>query len=180
MALVISLTGAGDCPDPSHVDGYWTSKGQWLACNVEPWPLPLISTCCSPVIQMPETGYFHLHLFSDATGETLITVARAAAAQYANVSAVEHLYPIVRSTEQLDHAPAASTDSPGVVLYASLEDGLMHRLETHCRELGLACVSVLGPVLRPSQSYLGTDTMHRGGAEHVLHPEYFPRIDAVH
>ena len=26
---------------------------------------------------MPETGYFHLHLVSDATGETLITVARA-------------------------------------------------------------------------------------------------------
>ncbi|MGB7783906.1 MAG: phosphoenolpyruvate synthase regulatory protein, partial [Pseudolabrys sp.] len=28
---------------------------------------------------MSETGYFHLHLVSDATGETLITVARAAA-----------------------------------------------------------------------------------------------------
>ena len=51
---------------------------------------------------MPETGYFHLHLVSDATGETLITVARAAAAQYANVSPVEHLYPMVRSKKQLD------------------------------------------------------------------------------
>ena len=36
---------------------------------------------------MPDTGYFHLHLVSDATGETLITVARAAAAQYASVVA---------------------------------------------------------------------------------------------
>jgi regulator of PEP synthase PpsR (kinase-PPPase family) len=26
---------------------------------------------------MVNTGYFHLHLVSDATGETLITVARA-------------------------------------------------------------------------------------------------------
>jgi regulator of PEP synthase PpsR (kinase-PPPase family) len=42
---------------------------------------------------MTEPGYFHLHLVSDSTGETLITVARAAAAQYANVSPVEHLYP---------------------------------------------------------------------------------------
>ena len=55
---------------------------------------------------MPEPGYFHLHLVSDATGETLITVARAAAAQYANVHPVEHLYPMVRSRKQLDHALA--------------------------------------------------------------------------
>ena len=27
-------------------------------------------------------AFFHLHMISDATGETLITVARAAAAQY--------------------------------------------------------------------------------------------------
>ena len=39
---------------------------------------------------MPTTGnYFHLHLVSDSTGETLITVARAVAAQYANVTPVE-------------------------------------------------------------------------------------------
>ena len=37
------------------------------------------------------TNYFHLHLVSDATGETLITVARAAAAQYTSVSPVEHM-----------------------------------------------------------------------------------------
>ncbi|MGH6782082.1 MAG: phosphoenolpyruvate synthase regulatory protein, partial [Sphingomonadaceae bacterium] len=34
---------------------------------------------------------------SDATGETLIAVSRAAAAQYESVSAIEHVYPLVRS-----------------------------------------------------------------------------------
>ena len=48
------------------------------------------------------TNYFHLHLVSDATGETLITVARAAAAQYASVSPVEHMHPLVRTHKQLD------------------------------------------------------------------------------
>src|SRR5665647_1600322 len=34
-------------------------------------------------VQVPTSGsYFHLHLVSDSTGETLITVARAAAAQH--------------------------------------------------------------------------------------------------
>ncbi|MBV8790778.1 MAG: kinase/pyrophosphorylase [Pseudolabrys sp.] len=126
-----------------------------------------------------ETKYFHLHLVSDATGETLITVARAAAAQYANVAPVEHLYPMVRSQKQLDVALSEITDSPGLVLYTLLEEDLIEILEAKCRELGLPCMSILGPVLRLFQSYLGTQTTHRAGAQHVLNAEYFQRIDAL-
>lgn len=128
---------------------------------------------------MPDTGYFHLHLVSDATGETLITVARAAAAQYANVSPVEHLYPMVRSKKQLDHVLAEVTESPGLVLYTLLEEDLIQLLEAKCRELGLPCMSVLGPILRLFQSYLGAETIHRAGAQHVLNAEYFQRIEAL-
>ncbi|MGQ0446038.1 MAG: kinase/pyrophosphorylase, partial [Beijerinckiaceae bacterium] len=45
--------------------------------------------------------YFHLHLISDATGETLIAVSRAVAAQYEGISSLEHVYPLVRSRAQL-------------------------------------------------------------------------------
>jgi regulator of PEP synthase PpsR (kinase-PPPase family) len=128
---------------------------------------------------MTEPGYFHLHLVSDSTGETLITVARAAAAQYANVSPVEHLYPMVRSRKQLDLAVAEITEAPGLVLYTLLEEELIQILEDKCRELGLPCMSVLGPILRLFQSYLGAETTHRVGAQHVLNAEYFQRIDAL-
>ena len=128
---------------------------------------------------MSGTGYFHLHLVSDATGETLITVARAAAAQYANVAPVEHLYPMVRSKKQLDRALTEISDSPGIVLYTLLEEDLIQLLEAKCRELGLPCMSVLGPILRVFQSYLGAETIHRAGAQHVLNAEYFQRIDAL-
>ena len=128
---------------------------------------------------MADTGYFHLHLVSDATGETLITVARAAAAQYANVSPVEHLYPMVRSKKQLDHVLTEIAESPGLVLYTLLEEDLIEGLEKKCRDLGLPCMSVLGPILRLFQSYLGTETIHRVGAQHVLNAEYFQRIDAL-
>jgi [pyruvate, water dikinase]-phosphate phosphotransferase / [pyruvate, water dikinase] kinase len=128
---------------------------------------------------MPDTGYFHLHLVSDATGETLITVARAAAAQYANVAPVEHLYPMVRSIKQLDRAMAEIAEAPGLVLYTLLEEELIQTLEDKCRELGLPCMSVLGPILRLFQSYLGAESIHRAGAQHVLNAEYFQRIDAL-
>jgi regulator of PEP synthase PpsR (kinase-PPPase family) len=128
---------------------------------------------------MADINYFHLHLVSDATGETLITVARAAAAQYANVAPVEHMYPMVRSRRQLDLALSEIAESPGVVLYTLLDDELIQLLEAKCHEFGAPCMSVLGPVLRLFQSYLGAETTHRAGAQHMLNAEYFHRIDAL-
>ncbi|MGC2779320.1 MAG: pyruvate, water dikinase regulatory protein [Bradyrhizobium sp.] len=125
------------------------------------------------------SSFFHLHLVSDSTGETLITVARAATAQYSGVSPVEHLYPAVRSNKQLDHVLAEIEEEPGVILYTLLDDVLIARLEDKCRDLGLPCLSILGPVLRLFQSYLGAESTHRVGAQHVLNAEYFKRIDAL-
>ena len=126
-----------------------------------------------------KTSYFHLHLVSDATGETLITVARAAAAQYANVSPVEHIYPLVRTQKQLDRVLSEIETAPGIVLYTLLDPELMGRLEGKCREFGLPCLSILGPVLELLQSYLGAETTPRVGAQHMLNAEYFKRIDAL-
>ena len=124
-------------------------------------------------------NYFHLHLISDSTGETLITVARAAAAQYTSVVPVEHMHPLVRSNKQLDRVLTEIEATPGIVLYTLLEEGLVERLEKACREVGVPCLSILGPVLNLFQSYLGGHSEHRVGAQHVLNTEYFKRIDAL-
>jgi regulator of PEP synthase PpsR (kinase-PPPase family) len=125
------------------------------------------------------TNYFHLHMVSDATGETLVTVARAAAAQYATVSPVEHMHPLVRTRKQLDQVLTEIENAPGIVLYTLLDRVLSERLEKSCRELGLPCLSILGPVLGLFQSYLGGETKPRIGAQHNLNAEYFKRIDAL-
>jgi regulator of PEP synthase PpsR (kinase-PPPase family) len=124
-------------------------------------------------------SYFHLHLVSDATGETLTTVARAATAQYSKMLPVEHVYPLVRTQKQLERVLAEIEEEPGIVLYTLLEEDLVKRLEDHCRELSLPCLSILGPVLQLMRSYLGTETSHRVGAQHTLNAEYFRRIDAL-
>lgn len=125
------------------------------------------------------TSFFHLHLVSDATGETLITVGRAAAAQYEGVSAVEHVYPLVRTPKQLERVLVEIESAPGIVLYTLLEPELTGRLESKCRELGVPSLSILGPVLHILQAYLGAETIHRIGAQHTLNADYFRRIDAL-
>jgi [pyruvate, water dikinase]-phosphate phosphotransferase / [pyruvate, water dikinase] kinase len=124
-------------------------------------------------------SFFHLHLVSDSTGETLITVARAASAQYVNAAPVEHVYPAVRTSKQLDRVLAEIEESPGVVLYTLLDSVLITRLEDKCRDLGLPCLSILGPVLHLFQAYLGAESTHKVGAQHMLNAEYFKRIDAL-
>jgi hypothetical protein len=130
---------------------------------------------------MPATGssFFHLHLVSDATGETLMTVARAAVAQYPNARAIEHVYPLVRTHKQMDRILSELETSPGIVLFTLLDVELSGRLEQRARELGCPIVSVLDPVLGVFRSYLGAGDGPRIGAQHTLNADYFKRIDAL-
>ncbi|MBV8568150.1 MAG: kinase/pyrophosphorylase [Methylobacteriaceae bacterium] len=124
-------------------------------------------------------SYFHLHLVSDATGETLIAVSRAVAAQYQGVSSIEHVYSLVRSRAQLDRVIAEIEAAPGIVLCTLVDKELSGALEAACRESGSPCLSVLEPIFTLFQSYLGTASTPRPGAQHVLNSEYFKRIDAL-
>ena len=125
------------------------------------------------------TNYFHLHLVSDSTGETLITVARAVAAQYVNVTPVEHVYPLVRSQKQLDRVLDEIEEAPGIVLFTILEKDLVSRIENKCRDINVPSLSIIGPVMQLFEAYLGAATTGRAGAQHVLNAEYFRRIDAL-
>jgi len=150
-----------------------------LALCRKSWPCPQRSAGYSILLMVHAAGYFHLHLISDATGETLITVARAAAAQYAKVTPVEHMHPLVRTQKQLDRVLAEIEEQPGIVLYTLLQENLVARLEQKCRDLGVPYLSILGPVLHLFQAYLGAESTHKVGAQHTLNAEYFRRIDAL-
>ncbi|MEO3387149.1 pyruvate, water dikinase regulatory protein [Mesorhizobium sp. CAU 1741] len=124
-------------------------------------------------------SFFHLHLISDATGETLLAAGRAAAAQYKDARAIEHIYPLIRTERQLRKVLEEIDETPGIVLYTVVDQELAGILDTRCASMGLPCVSVLEPVLTVFQSYLGTPAGRRVGAQHVLDADYFRRIDAL-
>ncbi len=124
-------------------------------------------------------NYFHLHLVSDATGETLIAAARAAAAQYQGVTSIEHVYPFVRNLAQLNKVIAEIEASPGIVLFTLVDHDLSTRLDQACEAAGSPALSVLTPILGLFQSYLGTASTQRPGAQHTLNADYFRRIDAL-
>lgn len=128
---------------------------------------------------MSGSNYFHLHLISDSTGETLLTVSRAASAQYEGMEAIEHVYPLVRTDRQLDRVLTEISAAPGIVLYTLVSAELSERLERHCQLHGAPCVSVLDPVFKVFQGYLNVAQTRRMGAQHALDKDYFGRIDAL-
>ncbi len=128
---------------------------------------------------LDNTRYFHLHLVSDSTGETLTAIAKAASVQYSLVSAVEHVHPLVRTKRQLDRVLQNIDMAPGIVLYTIVSKELSQMLEDSCKELNIPCVPALRPVMEVFESYLGAPTTPTVGGQHVLDKEYFKRIEAM-
>lgn len=124
-------------------------------------------------------SFFHLHLVSDSTGETLTTIAKAAAVQYSQVRAIEHMYPLVRTSRQLKRVLQEIGQAPGIVLYTLVKQELGEELEKECRELKLPCLAVLSPILKVFESYLGAAQTPTVAGQHVLDADYFSRIDAL-
>lgn len=123
--------------------------------------------------------FFHLHLVSDATGETLNTVAKAAAAQYADFRPIAHIYALVRTPSQLNRALREIEEQPGIVLYTLINPDIRHHLEQQCETMGVPCLSILDPIISILAQYLNATSRPQVGGQHALNSDYFRRIDAL-
>ena len=123
--------------------------------------------------------YFHIHLVSDSTGETLNAMARAVCARFTDILPIEHIYALVRSTRQLDRALEEIGGAPGVVMHTIIDPNLRAALEEGCRRLEMPCIAALDPVVSAMSRYLGARISTRVGAQHALNNDYFDRIEAL-
>ena len=122
---------------------------------------------------------FHLHLISDATGETVITVARGSVVQFNDVEPIEHLWSLVRSKGQLRRVLSSITENPGIVLFTLVDKELRRLLETECSKLRVPCVPLLDPVIATLSNYLGIESRNLPGRQHIMDAQYIDRIEAI-
>ena len=122
---------------------------------------------------------FHLHLVSDATGETVNAITRACIAQFENIRIEEHNWSLIHSPRQLDMVIEAIRHWPGLVLYTFVDESLRKKLEDICREEKIDAVSALDPVLKAMAGHFGVPSAHIPGRQHTLNAGYFARIEAM-
>ena len=122
---------------------------------------------------------FHLHLVSDATGTTLLGLARACLAQFEGIEPIQKFWPLVRTSVQLERIVTEIQKNPGPVIFTMVDKKMRKRLKQVCEELHVPCIPVLDPIIRSLSSYLGVSAARIPGLQHALDDDYFRRVSAV-
>lgn len=126
-----------------------------------------------------EPKKFHVHLVSDATGTTLLGLARACLAQFEGINPVQKFWPLVRSKKQLEKIIVQIQENPGPVIFTLVDKDMRKRLQDRCEDLNIPCVPVLDPIIRGLSSYLGMHAKGVPGLQHTLDDAYFRRVEAI-
>lgn len=121
----------------------------------------------------------HMHLVSDATGDTARSVARACLVQFDDVEFTEHFWVLIRTAPQMDRVIDGIAANPGIVICTVLSDELRQTLEASCRRMVVPFIPVLDPVLGALASVLGIPSLRTPGRQHKMDASYFDRIDAM-
>lgn len=129
--------------------------------------------------EKPQNHKFHLHLVSDATGTTLLGLARACLAQFEDIEPIQKFWPLVRTQRQLERIIKKIEANPGPVIFTMVDKKMRHRLQDVCEELGVPCVPVLDPIIRNLSSYLGLHAQRVPGLQHAMDEAYFKRVEAI-
>ena len=123
--------------------------------------------------------YFHVHLVSDSTGETLVGMMKASTAQFRSATALEHLHALVRSEAQLEQTLTAIGAKPGVVFHTLVNADRRRALEVFCAANNIPQLSILDGSLSLLGRYLGAAVSDEVGAQRTLDDAYYSRIEAL-
>jgi regulator of PEP synthase PpsR (kinase-PPPase family) len=129
---------------------------------------------------MTQRDQINLHLVSDATGETLNSLARACLAQFPDHSVIYHRWNLIRHRFQLDPVMRGIELEPGPVLFTLVDQALRDDLQLFCGKLNLPYLSVLDPAMDFFTRCFGHRGSAKPGAQFVMDNDYFKRIDAMH
>jgi regulator of PEP synthase PpsR (kinase-PPPase family) len=132
------------------------------------------------MLKFMDNSRLDIHLISDATGDTLNAIARAAMAQFDDPQVTYHRWSLVRSRLQLHRVLEGVQAEPGPILCSLVDEALRHEIDSFAQRSGIRLVHILDPVLAVLQEQFGLPTRHKPGRQYVLDADYFRRIDAMH
>ncbi len=124
----------------------------------------------------------HIHLVSDATGETLKAVATAGLVQFqkSNEEVEIHTWTLVRTAAQMQRTVESIAKIGGLVLFTIVDPAMRDLLVKGCAKHRIGYIAVLDPVLHAMGKFFGEKARNLPGRQHELDAEYFARIDAMH
>ena len=122
----------------------------------------------------------YLYLISDSSGETVIAVSKATMVQFANVSADEKLFLLVRSQQQVNEFIDEYINNPGVVIYTMGDSEVRDYFLERCKQLSIEVISPLDTVVNFIAKKINIDPSDTGpGKYKSLDKGYYNKIESI-
>ncbi|HBA88933.1 MAG TPA: phosphoenolpyruvate synthase regulatory protein [Geobacter sp.] len=122
---------------------------------------------------------YHVYLLSDATGETVERVARAALTQFKDIDVRLHRMGQIRNQEDILRALDEVDRTPGIVFYTLVNTELAQFVRNEVEARQLEAVDLITPLLFKLAEFLETRPQKLPGLQYEMNSEYYRRMEAV-
>ncbi|UWI83045.1 pyruvate, water dikinase regulatory protein [Wolbachia endosymbiont of Howardula sp.] len=124
----------------------------------------------------------NLHLVSDSSGETVISVAKSALKHFSSVETTDYLWSFINSKEQIKkilQVMNQKNHEHNFVICTITDDALRQYLKEHCIELKIPYRAILSHIIKEISTYLEIEKDHKLDLYTEINNGYFQRIDAI-
>lgn len=128
---------------------------------------------------MSETNTYTLFILSDSTGETAVTMLRAALVQYGEKEINIVRCKNIRTEEQARNVVDDCFERRGMIVYTFASPILRKKTAELCLEKSIPSIDLLGPLINTLDHFFGVQSSSQVGALRQTDDMYFKRIEAI-
>ena len=121
-----------------------------------------------------------IFIISDGTGETAMTMTKAALVHYTDYDLNIVRFKNIRTEQQVDSTIEDALQKKAIVVHTVVSPQLRSHLQDKAAGYGLPQVDLLGPLLHELDAYLNVEnTQKEAGILHSVDEKYFKRVEAI-
>lgn len=128
---------------------------------------------------MSEANTYTLFILSDSTGETAVTMLRAALVQYGEKEINIVRCKNIRTEEQARNVVDDCFERRGMIVYTFASPILRKKTAELCLEKSIPSIDLLGPLINTLDHFFGVQSSSQVGALRQTDDMYFKRIEAI-
>lgn len=124
----------------------------------------------------------NLHLVSDSSGETVISVAKSALKHFRSIETVEYVWSFVKEKDKVNEILEViekKNDEYNFVICTITDDDVRQYLKDSCEKLKIPYRAILSHIIREISSYLEIEKDEKLDLHAEIKNEYFQRIEAI-
>jgi [pyruvate, water dikinase]-phosphate phosphotransferase / [pyruvate, water dikinase] kinase len=130
--------------------------------------------------ETPAMPKVFIYIISDGTGETAMTMTKAALVHYTSHDLNIVRCKNIRNEQQVDATIEEAVQKKAIVIHTVVSRQLRGYLQDKAASYGLPQVDLLGPLLQELDVYLNEgDSTKEAGILHSVDEKYFKRVEAI-